>query len=84
VRIKQPPRIVTLQEPPSDDKDFALYVKSQLQRGGYIVASERQRIAEIAKTYPAWIRQQQLPTESGTGPWKKAQQYFRAGKAKER
>ena len=47
-------------------------------------AAERQRVAAIAGNYPEWVRQQGLPTDSGTGSWKAAQRYLGAARAKER
>lgn len=76
---------VTIDEPPHEDKEFALYVKSMLVAGEYIKAGERQRVAEIAEQYPDWVRRQQLPTEKGTAAWRNAGRLLhRYAPAKER
>jgi len=70
--------------PGADEQDFCMYVKRLLMSGKYISADERVRVADIASRYEAWVRRQGLPTESGTGPWRKAQHYHSAPRAKPR
>lgn len=84
IRRSSPPQTVVINEPPDDDKDFVLYIKGVIQKGGYIKAGERRRVAEIAKSYPAWVRRQGLPDDSGTGAWNTARQFMGGGRAKER
>lgn len=71
-RIPAPRAPLVIHEPPQADKEAALYIKAQLQRGAYIKAAERQRIAEIAATYPEWVQRQGLPTSTGTRVWRDA------------
>lgn len=83
-RIQADRPVVALREPPEDDKDFVLRTKAELQRGGYIRAAERQRVAAIAERYPDWVRRQGLPTEKGTGAWRDAAHRLSAPRARER
>lgn len=82
-REKSSRPVTILREPPEDDKDFALMIKAEVQRGGYIKAAERERIAEIAKSYHEWVEHQRLPTGRGTGEWRKAAQQHTARRARE-
>lgn len=82
-RVQASRQVVTMREPPEDDKDFALMIKAEVQRGGYIKAAERERIADIAATFPEWIEHQKLPTGRGTGEWRKAAQRHTARRARE-
>ena len=84
VRVKHQPVVVTVHEPDDDDKDFALRIKSVMLSGGYVKASERARIAQIAEKFPVWVTRQRLPTVSGTGDWRKARSYYSTPVAKER
>ena len=84
VSMPPKPRAPELDAPADDDKDFVLYVKSLVQRGQYIKADERTRVAEIALNHPAWVRRQGLPADGGTGSWRKAGQYMGGARAKER
>lgn len=70
--------------PPDDDRFFCLSVAKRLRGGDYISAEDRQRVASIAKQFGRWVRAQDLPTESGTGPWRKAAETYRRGFARER
>lgn len=73
--VRQPapkPRVITVQEPPEQDKEFVLSLKTRLMRGQYIKAGEREAVAEIASEYPQWILRQGLPTEKGTKAWRDA------------
>lgn len=70
--------------PGDDDKDFALRIAARLRRGDYIKSLERQRIAEIAEKYPAWIRAQRLPTTASGGEWQRKREYYSVAPAPER
>ncbi|WP_152640352.1 hypothetical protein [Xanthomonas sp. MUS 060] len=70
-RVKAKEETIYLREPPEDDKDFILRIKTTVTRGGYVTASERSRVADLAQNYAAWINRQGLPTDSGTGSWRK-------------
>ncbi|MDQ7989001.1 MAG: hypothetical protein REI09_05135 [Candidatus Dactylopiibacterium sp.] len=83
-RVPAVERTVLVKEPGADDKDFVLTIKSLVQKGGYIKAAERRRVAEIAANYPEWVSRQQLPTDSGTGSWGKARSFHGIARAKER
>lgn len=83
-RIQDQRPAVVLREPPDDDKEFALQVKSTVSSGGYVSADERERIAALAVDYGPWIKRQGLPTERGTGPWRKLAQRSRIKPARER
>lgn len=73
-----------LKQPDEDQKDFVLYVKARLQKGAYITADERRRVAEIAKEHRSWVARQGLPTEHNTGPWNKVAANMRVKRAVER
>lgn len=66
------PRVITVAEPPLQDKEFVLTIKSRLQHGQYIKAGERSAVAEIADEHPEWVLRQGLPTERGTKAWRDA------------
>lgn len=83
-RIKAERQHDVLLEPPEDDKDFVLRLKSKVLGGGYVSASERDSIAELAEEFGPWIRRQGLPTERGTGPWRKLAERSRIKPARER
>lgn len=70
------PRVITINEPKEADKQFALSIKTQLQRGLYIKAGERTRVAELAEKYPDWVMRQGLPTERGTAAWRQAKDFY--------
>jgi len=78
----QPVKII--REPGDDDKMFCLQIAQCLRRGEYIKADERRRVAEIAQEFPAWVKKQWLPLDSGTGSWGKAARMWSSGFAKER
>ena len=83
-RVKSEHSVVVLREPPEDEKQFVLYVKGLVQKGDYISAAERGRVADIAVEYGPWVARQQLPTERGTGPWRKLAERSRVRPARER
>lgn len=70
--------------PPDDEVDFVMMLKSKATAGRYITADERRRASDIGGRYPAWYQRQQLPTDSGTGSWKKYVDYMSAPRAMER
>ena len=70
--------------PDEDDQEFILRLKTKALRGEYISASERNRVADISENYSAWVRRQGLPTERGTGAWRKLAAYARTPAAKPR
>lgn len=77
--------VVTVHEPSAEEKEYALRIKTILQEGQYVNASERAQVAQIAEKYPEWVRLQGLPTEKGTGAWRQAQlRHGRYKPAKER
>ena len=76
--------VIVMREPGDDDKEFCLHVAQKLRSGAYIKADERARVAQIAAEFAPWVRAQRLPTERGTGPWRKAAEVFSVGFAKER
>ena len=73
-----------IERPSAADADFAMYVKRQMKSGGYLKASERARIAEIAVTHGPWIEAQGLPTTSSAGEWRRQTKYSSAPRARER
>lgn len=83
VREPAPRPVVSVSEPPPEDKDFALYIKGQLQSGQYISASDRRQIARIAEQYTQWVCMQGLPTVHNAGAWDRARQYASAPRARE-
>lgn len=76
--------VIALREPPDHEKDFCLMVKTRLRRGEYIKADERRQVAEMAAQYPEWVKRQGLPTESGTGAWRRAKEFHSIPRADER
>lgn len=58
------PQIIVIDEPPKVDKQFALHIKTMMLRGLYVKSDARSRYYEIAKKYPAWIKQQELPADT--------------------
>lgn len=83
-REKAVRRLIIMREPDDDDKAFCLHIAQKLRSGAYIKADERARVAEIAKDFAPWVIAQRLPTSRGTGPWRKAAEFFSVGFAKER
>lgn len=77
------PAPIVSDEPPADEKDFCLYIKSLLRSSQYVKAEERRRVAEIAEKYGQWVRRQGLPTQSNTGPWRAAGQFLARRRAPE-
>lgn len=76
--------VIVVREPGEADKQLCLHVAQRLRRGDYIRAADRQRVAEIASEYGAWVQKQGLPTDGGTGSWRKAADRYRIGFAQER
>lgn len=83
-RVKSEQPLIVLREPPDDDKKFVLYVKGLAVKGAYITAEERGRVADIATDYGPWVARQGLPTERGTGPWRKLSARGKVTPARER
>lgn len=83
-RVRDEPRLVVLREPPEEDKVFVLKLKTFVSSGGYATAADRNRIADLATSYGPWIARQGLPTERGTGPWRKLAEGSRINAARER
>lgn len=83
-RVKSERPHVVLREPPEDDKEFVLRLKTTVLGGGYVTADERRRVAEIAEEYEPWVLRQGLPTDSGTGSWRKLAERARVKPARER
>lgn len=73
-RVPAPRQMIVMREPPEHQKEFCLRIKTMLQQGAYINASERRQIAELAEDYREWIERQGLPTEKGTKAWREAKQ----------
>lgn len=69
------PRVIVIHEPPHAEKQFALSIKTQLQRGLYITAADRRQVADIATRFPEWVARQGLPTSSGTAAWRDAKNF---------
>ena len=78
------PKLPEVDAPDEDDQEFILRLKTKALRGEYISASERNRVADISENYSAWVRRQGLPTERGTGAWRKLAAYARTPAAKPR
>jgi len=76
-------KVVIVDEPPAEEKDYCLRIKGLLQSGQYIKADERRRVAEIAEKYAAWVSRQGLPTTSNTGPWRASGQFLGQRRARE-
>ncbi len=83
-RIKAAQPLIVMREPPEEDKNFVLHIKGRVTLGMYITADERGRVAEIAAEYGPWVVRQGLPTERGTGPWRKLLERSRVTPARER
>ena len=83
-RIKHHRLVVSMREPPEEDKDFMLMLKAELARGGYIKAQDRHRAAGIAREFPEWARHQQMPSGGGAGEWRRAGEVHSAPRAMER
>jgi len=80
-RVAAPKQMIIMREPPENQKEFCLRIKTMLSTGAYINASERQQVAEIAENYGEWVKCQGLPTEKGTKAWNEAKQYATIYKA---
>ena len=78
------PRREPVEAPDDDDQDFILRLKTRALSGGYVSASERDRVAAISEKHRDWVRRQGLPTERGTWAWRKLAEYARRPPAKER
>lgn len=63
--------VVTLRVPPDVDADFVLMIAARIKSGGYVKAGERQRVADIAQEYGAWVKRQGLPTTHNAGDWQR-------------
>lgn len=83
-RVQAVEPVVVVREPREADKQLCLHVGQRLRRGDYIKAAERQRVAEIAAEFGTWVEKQGLPTDGGTGSWRKAAEKHRIGFARER
>lgn len=83
-RVKPERAVVVLREPAEEDKDFVLRLKTTVMSGGYVSASDRQRIADLAVEFGPWIKRQGLPTERGTWAWRKLAENARISPAKDR
>lgn len=82
-QVPKPKRRV-IDAPDDGDRDFILRLKTKALGGEYISASERDRVAEISENYSDWVSRQGLPTERGTGAWRKLAAYARTPAAKPR
>ena len=71
-------------EPGARDKDFALMIARKLRKGQYILAAERERVAEIAQQFPAWVELQEMPTTSSAGEWKRQGEFLSVAREAER
>ncbi len=83
-RVQAVEPVVVVREPGEADKQLCLHIAQRLRRGDYIKAAERQRVAEIAAEFGAWVEKQGLPTSAGTGAWRKAAEKYSIGFAQER
>lgn len=84
-RLEHPiQEVVTVRLPSAVDQDFCLAVAKKLKSGDYIRASERNRVASIATTYPEWVMRQGLPTSHNAGDWKRQGEFASATRAKPR
>lgn len=70
-----------LSEPDADDADYCLMIAARIRAGGYVKASERARVAQIAEAYPLWVSRQGLPKGHNAGDWKRATGYASAARA---
>lgn len=70
-----------LSEPDADDADYCLMIAARIRAGGYVKASERARVAQIAEAYPLWVSRQGLPKGHSAGDWKRATGYASAARA---
>lgn len=73
-----------VERPPENDVDFVMYAKRAMQKGEYLKAHERERVAAIAQAFPEWAKLQEVPTTASAGEWRRAATYATAGRAKER
>lgn len=83
-RIAQEQPVVIVREPCEADKQHCLHVAQMLRSRGYIKAEDRRRVAEIAQEFGDWVIKQGLPTDGGTGSWRKAAEKYSIGFARER
>lgn len=83
-RHKSPKVVVTINEPPEDDKNFCLYVAQLMHLGEYIRAADRRRVAEIAESYGPWVLRQGLPDTHNAGDWQRARGKTLVGRTVER
>ena len=83
-RVRDVEPVQVLREPAAADKAFCLHIARKLQQGEYIKAGERARVAGVAAEFAAWVIKQGLPTEGGTGPWRKQADMYRVGFAGEK
>lgn len=71
VRIQAERPVVAMRVPPEDDADFVLMIARQIQSGGYVRASDRRRVAEIAQEFGPWVQKQGCPTTHNAGDWER-------------
>lgn len=70
--------------PPSLDADFCLMILYRLRGDQEISVSEQQKVDEIAREYPEWVKQQGLPSDASPESWALAREVARSFKAHER
>lgn len=83
-RIAQEQPVSVIREPSEADKQHCLHIAQLLRHGGYIKADDRRRVAAIAQEFGPWVEKQGLPTDGGTGSWRKAAEKYSVGFARER
>lgn len=84
VRLHDGRPVRTLRVPTEDDADFVLMIAARVKAGGYVKAGERQRVAEIAQEFAAWVERQGLPTTHNAGDWQRKMAAQSKPRAKER
>lgn len=81
VPVRDAKMAALLSEPDADDADYCLMIAARIRAGGYVKASERARVAQIAEAYPLWVSRQGLPKGHSAGDWKRATGYASAARA---
>ena len=84
VRLHDGRPVQTLRVPAEDDADFVLMIAARVRAGGYVKAGERERVAQIAQEFGAWVARQGLPTTHNAGDWKRKIEETSAPRLKEK
>ncbi len=83
-RIQTERAVIAMRVPSDEDRDFLLRLRTAVEQGSYVTADERNRVAELAVEFGPWIKRQGLPTDRGTGAWRKLKEASRIKPAREK